>query len=263
MRLFWELVYRALRRQLTYRAAMLAGLVTNFFFGIIRVAILLALTDGHAPVGGYTAVDLITYTALTQSLITLLEMFGWYELMKVVYSGDVGSDLLKPTGFFNLWLAQDLGHALVHLLLRGVLFMVLFELIYDLVYPPTVMQWLAFSVALLLSWGIGFAWRFLINLAAFWTPQAKGVVRFGFILSWFFSGFMMPLALFPAWVQQIAFLTPFPYLIDVPVEVYLGILEGSALIRAVVIQLLWVTALVALCQIVLGRAVRRLVILGG
>lgn len=263
MRLFWELTRRALQRQLTYRAATVAGLTTNFFFGLLRVAILLALTEGSAPVGGYTAVNLITYTALTQGLITLLEMFGWYEIMNAVYSGDVSSDLLRPMRFFNLWLAQDLGRGLVNLILRGVVFVALFELVYDLVYPQTVIQWLCFAVVLSLSWLLGFTWRFLINLAAFWTPQAKGVIRFGFIASWFFSGFMMPLSLFPAWVQQLAYLTPFPYLIDVPVEVYLGILDGRSLLRVLAMQLAWVAGLALLCQIVLGRAVRRLVILGG
>jgi hypothetical protein len=36
MRLFWEISKLAFQRQLTYRAATLAGLATNFFFGMLR-----------------------------------------------------------------------------------------------------------------------------------------------------------------------------------------------------------------------------------
>ena len=43
MRLFWQLTQRALQRQLTYRAATLAGLGTNFFFGILRASVMIAL----------------------------------------------------------------------------------------------------------------------------------------------------------------------------------------------------------------------------
>lgn len=35
MRLFWEIVALAIRRQLTYRAAIWAGLATNVFFGLL------------------------------------------------------------------------------------------------------------------------------------------------------------------------------------------------------------------------------------
>ena len=35
MRLFWELIRLSFRLQLTYRAANLAGLATNFFFGLL------------------------------------------------------------------------------------------------------------------------------------------------------------------------------------------------------------------------------------
>lgn len=248
---------------MTYRAAIMAGLFTNFFFGLFRVAILLALFGENDVVEGYTAVNLITYTALTQAVIGVLSMFGWYELMTAVYSGDVSSDLLKPMRFFNFWLAQDLGQALVQLLLRGVLFMVLFELVYDLVYPNTAVQWLQLLLTLSLSWFISFGWRFFTNLSAFWTPQSKGILRFCFMASWFFSGFLMPIGLFPEWVQTIAYATPFPYLLDVPVEIYLGILTGPAAWQALFIQIGWAVGFVLLCQLTLGRAVRRLVILGG
>ena len=263
MRLFWELVRRSFQRQMTYRAAMMAGLFTNFFFGLFRVAILLALFGSNEVVDGYTAAGLITYVGLTQALLGFLQMFGWFDLMTAVYSGDVSSDLLKPMGFFRFWLAQDLGRALVQILLRGVGFMLLFELVYDLSYPNTAVQWFTLIICLALSWLLSFEWRFLINLSSFWSPQAKGIIRFGFMLALFFSGFLMPIGLFPNWVQQLAYATPFPYFLDAPVEIYLGITTGTGLVHVILIQSLWSLGLFGLCQLVLKRAFRRLVILGG
>lgn len=263
LRLFWELVRRSFQRQLTYRAAMMAGLFTNFFFGLFRVAILLALFGANEVVEGYTAEGLITYTGLTQAMLGFMQMFGWYELMTAVYSGDVSSDLLKPMGFFNFWVGRDLGQALVQLLLRGVGFMLLFEIAYDLSYPETAVQWLALIFSLALSWFLSFEWRFLINLSSFWSPQAKGIIRFGFMAALFFSGFLMPIGLLPEWVQRIAYATPFPYFLDVPVEIYLGILTGAELGQALLFQLIWVVVLYTLCRLVLNQAFRRLVILGG
>ena len=114
-----------------------------------------------------------------------------------------------------------------------------------------------------MSWLVSFSWHFLVNLAAFWVPNARGIGRFGFIVAWFFSGFLMPLRFFPEWVVRLAYLTPFPHMVNTVVNVYLGDLTGQALFQALLFQALWAVALIALGQLVLRAAVRRLVILGG
>jgi ABC-2 type transport system permease protein len=263
MRLFWEMALQSFRRYMTYRAATIAGLATNFFFGLFRVAVLLALLEERTEIGGYSAQDVIVYTGFTQAMLALLMIFGWWDLMISVHNGDVSSDLLKPMDFFTYWLAQDLGRAFVALLLRGVVFMALFELVYDLTYPETAVSWLIVSISIILAWLISFGFRFLINLAAFWTPNAKGIGRFGFVVSWFFSGQLMPLKFFPEWVQVIANITPFPHMLNTVVELYIGIISGPEAWLMLLIQLVWVIGMVLICQVVLKTAVRRLVILGG
>lgn len=263
MRLFWEIAQRSFRRQLTYRAATIAGLITNFGFGWLRVSVLLALYNGRPVVEGITETDLYAYVALTQAVITYLAIFGWFDLMNSVYTGEVGSDLLKPMGYFQFWLAQDAGRAAVALLLRGAIIMLFFGLVFPMSYPPTLTQWMWVGTAIFLSWLVSFAYRFLVNLAAFWTPNAKGISRFAFIFAMFFSGFLMPLRLYPDWVQSLANWTPFPHMLNTVVEIYLGILQGPALWQALLMQAVWVIVLVIAGQLLLGTAVRRLVILGG
>lgn len=263
MRLFWEIGLRSFRRHLTYRAAAIAGLITNFGFGWLRASVLLALYNGRSAVEGITVSGLYTYVALTQAVMTYLAFFGWADLMNSVYSGEVGSDLLKPMNYFRYWLAQDAGRALVAFLLRGVLIMILFSLVFPMIYPDSVIQWLALAAALILSWLVSFSYRFLINLAAFWTPNAKGVGRFGYVISWFFSGFLMPLRLFPEWVQTIANWTPFPHMLNTVVEIYIGTLQGTAVWQALILQAAWAVGLAIIGQLLLKTAVRRLVILGG
>lgn len=263
MRLFWEIARRSFKRQLTYRAATIAGLITNFGFGWLRVSVLLALYDGRSVVEGITETDLYAYVALTQAVITYLALFGWYDLMESVHTGEVGADLLKPMGYFQFWLAKDAGRAAVALLLRGVVIMLFFSLVFPMNYPTGWVQWVWLGTAVCFSWLVSFTYRFLINLAAFWSPNARGLIGTGFVFGWLFSGFLMPLRLFPEWVQTIAYLTPFPYTLNMVVEVYLGLLQGPALVQALLTQLVWAVGLAILGQIVLKTAVRRLVILGG
>ena len=82
-------------------------------------------------------------------------------------------------------------------------------------------------------------------------------------MSWFMSGFFMPLRFFPDWFTRICYLTPFPHMINTVVEVYLGLLPGPQLIQALLNQAVWVILLILMSRIVLWAGVRRLVIQGG
>ena len=262
-RLFLEVARRSFRRQLTYRAATIAGLVTNVFFGLLRASILVALYGNRDTVEGMSVIDAVTYTGLTQAVLAYLSIFGWYDLMNTVYRGEIASDLMRPMNFFGFWMAQDFGRATAALLTRGVTIMAIYALIVDLTLPASLTAWLAVGASLLLAWVLSFSFAFLVNLAAFWSPDARGIGRFGFMLVMFFSGFLMPLRFMPEWVQRLADFTPFPHLVNTVVEVYVGLLQGPALGWALLEQAAWAVAMVALVQFVFARAMRRLVIQGG
>lgn len=263
MRLFYELVKLSFRLQFTYRAANLAGLATNFFFGLLRAAVLVALYGARTEVAGFSLPEAITYTGLSQATIACLSFFGWWEVMHSVYSGDIASDLLKPMSYFAFWLARDLGRAIASFMVRGLTIMIAYALVFDISLPRSGGQWLAVGVALTLSVLVSFSYRFLVNLAAFWTPDAQGVGRLAFTFSWFLSGFLMPLRFFPDWFVKLCNLTPFPSMVNTVIEAYLGVLSGPELFQALGMQLLWIALLFVACQLVLRAGVRKLVIQGG
>jgi ABC-2 type transport system permease protein len=262
-KLFWEITKLSIRRQLSYRAATVAGIVTNIFFGFLRASVLIALYANRDVVDGLTLQDATTYTGLTQAVIVYLSIFGSYDLMRSIHQGEIAGDLLKPISLFTFWLAQDLGRAIVGFFLRGLTIMIVYAFVFNISYPTSIFQWLLLFITLMLSWLISFAYRFLVNLSAFWSPDARGIGRFAFIIVMFFSGFLMPLRFFPEWVQTLAYFTPFPHMLNTVVEVYLGVLTGAELMNALLAQIAWATALSVVCQIVLRLGTKRLVILGG
>jgi len=263
MCLFWRLVRQSFRLQLTYRAANLAGLATNFFFGLLRASVLVALYGTRSTVAGLSLQDAITFTGLSQATIACLSFFGWYRVADSVYTGDIATDLLKPIDYFLHWLARDLGRAAASFLMRALTIMVAYALFFDIVVPRGVGHWLLLALSLLLSVVVSFAWRFLVNLGAFWTPNARGLIRLAFGMSWFMSGFLMPLRFFPDWFVRICNLTPFPSMVNTVIEVYLGVLSGPAVARVLLGQVVWIVLLTALSRLVLRAGVRHLVIQGG
>lgn len=263
MNAFLATIKTSFRRQLTYRAANLSGLFTNLMFGFFRAAVLIALYQERSVVNGLSIRGAITYAGVTQALIGCLSFFHWYELMKTVYDGRVGSDLLKPMNYFLTWFGIDLGRAIGSLIIRGIPLFLVFSLFYDTILPGSLLQWAAFGLSLVFAIVISFTWRFLVNLASFWTPNALGIGRFAFGLSWTLSGFYFPLALFPDWLANFSRLTPFGASLYIPIEVFIGNIQGSDLLEGLLIQVIWILILILLDHIILKQGIRKLVIQGG
>jgi ABC-2 type transport system permease protein len=263
MRLFLKLSKLAFQRQMSYRAVAIAGLMTNFFFGLLRAAIMIALYQNQIEVEGMDLSQAITFTAIGQAVIGYLSMFHWYEQMQSVYTGEIATDLLKPMGYFRYWLAKDFGRAAAALLTRGVVIFLAFELVFDLVYPQSILEWLYLLIALLLAWLVSFCWRFLANLPSFWMTNARGIGIFVFMSAQALSGFIMPLRFFPEWFQTFANFTPFPHSVNTIVEVQLGLLNSQQVWLAFANQLLWALGMILVIKIVLRAGVRKLVVVGG
>jgi ABC-2 type transport system permease protein len=263
MRLFFELFKRSFQRTLTYRAATFAGLLTNFFFGLLRAAVMIALYSARPDVAGISLQAAITFTGASQAMLSFINLFGTYDVMNSVSTGEIATDLLKPYSYFAYWMARDLGAAINQLLLRSLPLIVAYALFFHITAPNSIGQWLALAAALLLAWAVSFSWRFLVNLAAFWSPEARGIGRLAFGVTMFLSGFMMPLRFFPDWFVTFCNLTPFPSMVNTPIEVYLGVLDGQQLILALLGQAFWLVLLIAVSQVAMRAGVRRLVIQGG
>ena len=253
----------AFQRQFAYRAANLAGLATNIFFGALRAYVLIALFGARSEVAGFSVGDSVTYTGLTQALLSYVAIFAWWDLMRTIRTGEVASDLTRPLDFYWYWCAQDIGRAVCQLVLRGLPIFVLYALVYRITLPPTPAHWLALLPSLVFALFVSFSWRFVVSLSAFWTVDAVGVGRFAWTISMFLSGFLMPVAFFPPWMSALMRLTPFPGMINTPVEIYLGLVTGRTLLSALAAQLGWGLALYVVSRLVLAAGVKKLVVQGG
>lgn len=263
MNTYLALIRMAFQRQFTYRTAALAALSTNAFFGALRAYVLVALYGARPAVAGYSLPAAITYTGLTQALIGFIALWGWWDLVRSIRTGDIASDLSRPVNFIAYWGAQDIGRGAAQLLMRGIPMMLLYALVYPILLPPSVAHWLALTVSLVLALAVSFAWRFLYSLMAFWSSDATGIARFASTLTLFLSGFLMPVAFMPDWMVTLMRLTPFPAMVNTPIEIYLGIVNGPELLFALLEQAVWTVILLAVARMVLASGVRKLVIQGG
>lgn len=265
MRGLWVIAGKSFRRQVTYRAATIAGLVTNLFFGIIRSYMFVAAANASGGVvATYTTAQLLAYTAWSQALIGFLAVFGGWDLMLAVSSGEIAAELCRPISLFRSWQAADLGRAVQGLLFRGIPLLAGYALFFPLWLPSSPVTWAFFLASLILAELIGYAWRFIVNCMSFWTLQARGTMGMLFALGMFFMGFYVPLEFLPPWFQQVAAWTPFPQIIQMPLQIVMGrVTAVGAMIRILAVQGTWVAVMWAVAGLALRAGTRRLVVQGG
>ncbi len=265
MRLYIAVAARSFQRILTYRAAAVSGTLTNIVFGCIRAYVFVALyrSGAAAQVGGYDLRDALTFTWLTQGLISVMAIWGWWEIADTIRSGAVLTDLSRPYDYFTFWFARDLGRASCQMLLRGVPMIVFGAVLFGARLPDSAGQWAMFAVSLALGIAISFALRFIVNLGAFWLLDIRGVGGIWNLLVTLMSGFELPLVYFPPWLRAIADALPFHAMIQTPADLFLGKYSGAALWGVVGQQALWVVGLVAAAQMLTRAATRKVVVQGG
>jgi ABC-2 type transport system permease protein len=255
-----RLVRAGYLRHSTYRSAALAGLFTNTVFGLLRVSVLLAVVAAGGTAAGYDAASINTFVWLGQGLLAVVTLWGDPELSQRVRSGDVAIDLARPLNLQFTVLAGDLGRAGHAMLWRFVPPVAFGALVLPFHWPTAPGTLALFALSVVLAIALSSTLRFLVELSAFWLLDARGVRSLYGAVSGVLAGLTVPLAFFPDTVRAAIYATPFPGLLQTPIDVFSE--RGPAWVL-LAHQVLWLLGATAVAQLALARATRRLVVQGG
>jgi ABC-2 type transport system permease protein len=262
--IFATLVAMGFRRWSTYRLAAAAGAFANTVFGLIRANITVAVVGvAGGVVAGYDATAVATYVWVGQALLGSVYIFQWTELSARIRSGDIAVDLGRPVDPQLAYLAADLGRAAFDLIPRGGPPLLVGALVTGLALPGSPLPYLIGVLSLVLAVVISFAGRWLVNLAAFWLLDLRGPMATYLVAVSVLNGLIVPVHWFPDWLATLAACTPFPSMLQAPIDVFTGRVEGVQALSVVAVQAAWAVGLLALGQLVFRRGARRLVVQGG
>ncbi|GAA6524846.1 ABC-2 family transporter protein [Intrasporangium sp. DVR] len=264
MRTFLLLVRAGFRRHSTYRLALLAGMTTNSVFGFIRASVLVAaVSSAGAQIAGYDGPTVLAFVWWGQALLGVVNLWGFQEVGLRVRSGDIAVDFLRPVPPQLVYLAEDLGRAGVNVIGRGIPALLVGALFFDLARPPGLDSWVLGLVSIVLAVVVAFAGTFIVNLLAFWIVEVRGIRLMWMITSGFLCGLYVPVPWFPDWLRTFAQWTPFPAMLQNPLDILSGRVDGNAIWTTIASQSGWAVALLIAGQAVLQRGRRRLEVQGG
>lgn len=258
---------------LQYRTAAVAGFVTQCWWGGIKVMILAAFYEAGAAAAQapLTLTQTITYIWLSQALLTLLPWSGDPEVGVAVRTGAVGYDRLRPVDAYGLWYARAAGWIAARVVPRALLMMLFAAIALPLLglaqwgwQPPADLIAAAmFCVSVLLGLLLSASMMMLINITVMVTLTDRGVNAIAVSLVVALSGNLLPLALFPHWMQTALLVQPFAGLLDIPLRIYSGNLVGVGAAMGLGLQMFWLVVLVGAGRFAMSRSLLKLEVQGG
>jgi len=267
----YQAVFRArFQLLLQYRAAALAGFATQCWWGAIKVMIFAAFLAG--PVASpMTLRQTIDYVWLGQAFLMLLPWSADAELARMVRSGDIAYERLRPVDGYAYWYARAVARRTATPLLRATPMLLVTGLVlpalglgqWGLGAPAGVGALGLFVASMALVVALSSAFSTLLDVLVVMTLSERGVNILVAPLSIVFSGSLVPLPLLPQWMQPFMQYQPFAGLVDVPFRIYSGHLAGWPAVAALGRQAVWSVLLVALGRAVMRRAMSRLQTQGG
>ncbi|MFS3135765.1 ABC transporter permease [Gluconacetobacter sacchari] len=263
------------RTTLRYRAAALAGFVTQCWWGAINIMIYAAFYrmahGGDGAAAPFALHQTITYVWIMQATLALMPWGCDPDIADAVRGGAVAHDLLRPVDLWWWWFCRATARILGRLVPRALLMLAFAGLLlpraglgaWALRPPPSIADAALFAVSILLGLALSACIVVLLNIVTVRTLSPAGGNAVITPLALILSGNMLPLALFPGAFQTVLILQPFAGLGDLPCRFWLGTLHGGRAILALGQQAAWLAAVAVAGRAALRRTLHRLEIQGG
>ena len=253
----------AFRERLRDRAVIVGRVGFYFLVLLVFARLWQAVLSAEAGRSGSGAEgswqSYVWYLAVTEWIMLSLPLL-YQDIERDVRSGDIAYHLTRPLPYLASRLAQAVGDLSLRLLTLAPVG-VLFARLASGGWPsePWALLWVV-PIGLLASL-LMLSFHCCIGLTAFWLQDCTPVYLVWQKLAFVLGGLMLPLSIYPGWLQSIALASPFAAMLYGPGRL---VLHGSGEAFSVLAQLsAWLLPMVAVVAVVQRRAARALDVNGG
>ncbi len=243
-----------------YRAEFLVWLLSTNM-PLVMLALWSAVAR-EAPVGRFGRTDFTAY--FLAALVVRLMTGAWviWELTYEIRQGTLAFRLLRPVHPLLGYACENLAAMPLRLVLSvPVVAALLFTAGEHLTRDPFLLA--LFPLTLVGAWLITFLAMSIVGALAFYVDSAGSVFEIWMGLFGVFSGYLVPLDLFPPWMTALSRALPFRYLLAFPVEMVIGMQSRERALVELSAQWLFVAALGACAVWVWRLGLRRFAAFGG
>jgi ABC-2 type transport system permease protein len=231
-----------------YRAEMLVWLLSTTM-PLVMLALMTAVAR-EAPIGRFGQADFTAY--YLAALVVRLNTGAWviWEVNFEIRQGTLGFRLLRPVHPLLAYACENVGAMPLPIVGPA-----------RFTHDPLLLAIFPLTVAG--AWLITFLAMAVIGSLAFRLEQSGSLFEVWLGLFGVFSGYLIPLELFPRWLETAARVLPFRYMLAFPVEMIIGLMPRAAALRELAIQWALIAVLAAAARVTWRSGLRRFAAFGG
>ncbi len=244
-----------------YRAEMLVWLLSTTM-PLVMLALMSAVAR-DAPIGRFGQADFAAY--YLTALVVRLNTGAWviWEVNFEIRQGTLAFRLLRPVHPLVAYACENIGAMPLRVVIALPVAIVAVAVVGPgrFTHDPLLLALFPFTLAG--AWLITFLAMAVIGSLAFRLEQSGSLFEVWLGLFGVFSGYLIPLELFPRWLANAARLLPFRYMLAFPVEMVIGMTPRAEALRELAIQWGFIALLALAARVAWRSGLRRFAAYGG
>jgi len=173
-----------------------------------------------SQLGGLTLTQMMWYLTITEA-ISLSATKVAQEVDEDVRNGTLAVQLTKPISYVLYRLATSLGERTIIFSMNLLIGAIIANTMVGST-PLSLAGLLLLACTLPLAFLLDFLGNFIIGLAAFWLEDTSGLSLIYSRITWILGGLLIPLELFPYWLQPLVKALPFASMIYGPAKIFVA-----------------------------------------
>ena len=264
--MLWTVFKLTWVERLVYRTNFILEILSGILSSLIVVFLWFAIYRSAAEeiIGGYSIGEMVTYL-LGAGLINsfVLTTAENPETSQSIRDGTLSNLLVQPVSPYAIWFVRDFGTKgfFFFLGLSGYVVVFLFFRQY-LIISAGLGYFILFLFSLLLAALLQFFLFEALSLLSFWVENTYGIRFTMRVIMEVVGGAIIPISFFPGVLQKLFLALPFPYLIYLPMRIYLGKIPLSEIPVEFMKALCWIIGLGLLNFVIWIRGIRQYVSMG-
>ena len=218
-------------------------------YAVIAIIVWIAIYSftGVKSINGVDLTSTIIYFAIISALMPFLSWSSMVnKLSGDIRDGSIGSSLIRPMPYYFKLFFEDISSSVFNLVVSVAVILLVVTLgrLTPSAYVSAMFVFyfiIGFLIAELLGFIIG-------SLALYLTDIYGIMVSVNWMIT-IIGGGMIPLVFFPAFIEKVLLLTPFPFLAFVPAATLSGVIGIGEALSLAAIGLAWLAVLAAIAYV--------------
>jgi ABC-2 type transport system permease protein len=248
-----------------YRTEMVVWVLSTTM-PLVMMLLWSTIADG-APLQGRSGKDWNSETFIGYFLVVfivrqLIAAWAAWEINFEVRNGSLALRLLRPLHPIVAYAASNVAYAPLRALVT-LPAVALLGLAHADVLTTDFRLWLLLPLVVSGAWAINFLVNVCIGALSFSVESSLRIMDLWLAFFFVFSGYLVPLDFFPAWLRSLTEWLPFRYVLALPVELAMARIDFDDALVLVARQLAYVGSLLVLALTLWSRGIRRFQAFGG